>query len=178
MDNSKQDGEHEKWEHGEQMWLLNRISWMWGVSLGCQHRSVSGVIERCVFNKDRTNYTRDWFFSWSVNERFRRELRFSRRCLLAYTYKATTATRITEMEITKTVITTITHFLTKPDTRRSESLNLVNPITFSRVVLPVQLFNRHVVCSSIEQGNHTVNNQRSLAWCWCSSSSLSTCPSH
>lgn len=49
------------------------------------------------------------------------------------------------------------------DTRRPESLNLVNPLALSRVVLHVQLFNRLVVCSSIEQSNHTMNNQRYLS---------------
>ena len=92
--------------------------------------TVEDIIERCVFNKDRTNYTRDWFFSWSVNERFRRELRFSWRCLLAYTYSAMNRISTTTIAIVKMVITTTPQNHSRHLTCGPESLNLIHPHTF------------------------------------------------
>lgn len=135
---------------------------MWGVSLGCQQSSVSGITERCVFNKNRTNYTRDWFFSWSVNERFRRELRFSWRCLLAYTYSAMNRMSATAMAIVKMVITTTSQYHSRYLTCGPESLNLIHPHTLSGIMEVIKRLGNTIIYSLYT--SRTITNRNICVW--------------
>ena len=130
--------------------------------------TVEDIIERCVFNKDRTNYTRDWFLSWSVNERSRRELRFSWRCLLAYAYNAMNRMSATAMTIVKMVITTTPQNHSRHLTCGPEPLDLVHPHTLSGIMEAIKRLRNTIPYVSLLLRCKTDCNYR---W-WCCINSL------